>query len=317
LRAQRAVDLVAPDLVKQIDPANPAWTPQHPKWHIVLDFVKSDLRKDVAPVLRASATRTNQAAAREYAAHAQDADMDALTQYLASLEGARYVAFQNELRSLSSQAQAAMMAQEAIAEDEPSEAVLKRRQRLLALGYDSRIAADGHGPPRGSSAPGSSTMIDIIARREGNALDTLYSEYESFLPGFEAFTQSTTAKRFFAACEPALRTSEALSGVEAAEFAEAEQANYEQRWRAFYGPPVRGSGRVTTVVRSGSSGLITTRQTTYDGGQQVRESAALQCEQREDANYSRTHHSPNDPNYQVALKAIQNTCRSEQGLAPL
>jgi hypothetical protein len=159
--------------------------------------------------------------------------------------------------------------------------------------------------------------MDNTARREGTALDTLYNEYEAHLAGFETFTQSATAKRFFAACEPALRTSRALSGVAASQFADAEQANYEPRWRAFYGPPVRGSGRVTTVVRTGPISVISTHQALYNDSQSARETAAIQCEQRENANFGRTHRSTSDANSQAALKNIQNICRSEQNLPPL
>ena len=106
--------------------------------------------------------------------------------------------------------------------------------------------------------------MESVARREGNALDTLYSEYEGYLPGFVAFTQSALAKRYFSAIEPALRTSVALSSTAPVDFAETEQANYEQRWRGYYGPPFRGAVHVTTVVRTGSA--ITTRQVIYNSG---------------------------------------------------
>jgi hypothetical protein len=316
--AQRTIDLVAPDLVKQLDPANPAWTPQHPKWHVVLEFVKSDLRKDAPSALRASAARTNQATAREYASHAQDAEMEALMQYLNSPEGARYISFQNELRSISNQALDSLMAQESITTEKPSDTVLKHRQQMLSLSFDARVAADGGGPSLGPSSPGSPSILDNTARREGTALDTLYNEYETFLPGFESFSRSTAAKRFFAASEPALRTSRALSNAAAGEFADVEESNYQQRWRAFYGPPVRGSSRVTTVVRSGSTGLISTRQLLYNDSQQVRETAALQCEQRENSTYTQTHRSAlSQIDTQAALKALQNNCRREQNLPPL
>jgi hypothetical protein len=316
--AQRTVDLVASDLVKQLDAANPAWTPQHPKWHMVLEFVKADLQKDAPSALRASAARTNQATAREYASHAQDSEMDALMQYLNSPEGARYISFQSELRSISNQALDSLMAQEAITAEKPGDGVLKHRQLMLSLSFDARFAEDGGGPAAGPSAPGSPPVLENTARREGTALDTLYNEYEAFLPGFAAFTQSKTARRFFAACEPALRTRAALSSVAVNEFADAEEANYLQRWRAYYGPPVRGSSRVTTVVRSGSTGVISTRQLLYNDSQPVRESAALQCEQRENAAYARSHRSASSQiDSQATLKALQNDCRREQGLPPL
>ena len=315
--AQRTVDLIAPGLVKQLDPANPAWTPQQPKWHAVLEFVKADLRKDVQPALRASALRSGQAAAHEYASHAQDTDMEALLNFLNSQDGARYIAFQNELRSISNQALESLMAQEPVTSEEPSGAVLKRREQLLSLGIDSRIAVDGGGAPRGPSSPGSSTILENAARREGTALDTLFSEYEASLPGFIAFTQSATAKHLFTAAEPALRMSMAQSSIAADDFADTELTNYGPRWVAFYGPPVRGSGRVTTVVRAGPIGVVSTRQVNYDGGRVAREAAAIQCEQREDANYTRAHPRTSEINSQAALKGIQNTCRSEQNLPPL
>jgi hypothetical protein len=315
--AQRTVDLIAPDLVKQLDPSNPAWTPQQPKWHTVLEFVKADLRKDVQPALRASALRSGQAAAHEYASHAQDADMETLLKFLNSQDGARYIAFQNLLRSIASQALESLMAQEPVTSAEPSEAVLKRREQLLSLGIDSQIAADGGATPRSPSSSGTSTILENTARREGTALDTLFSEYEASLPGFIAFTQSSTAKHFFTAAEPAIRMSAAQSSIAAGDFAEAELTNYAPRWVAFYGPPVRGTGRVTTVVRAGSIGVVSTRQVNYDGGRVPREAAAIQCEQRESANYTRTHPRTSEINSQAALKAIQNTCRGEQNLPPL
>ena len=315
--AQRTVDLIAPDLVKQLDPANPAWTPQQPKWQSVLEFVKADLRKDVQPALRASALRSAQAAAHEYASHAQDSDMDAMLKFLNSQDGSRYIAFQSELKSISNQALESLMAQEPITPESPSDAVLKRREQLLSLGIDSRIAVDGGGTPRSPSSPGSSTILENTARREGTALDALFSEYESSLPGFIAFTQSTTAKHFFTAAEPALRMNMAQSSIAAGDFADAELRNYAPRWVAFYGPPVRGSGRVTTVVRAGSMGVVSTRQVTYDGGRLAREAAAIQCEQREDANYTRAHPRTSEINSQAALKAIQNACRNEQQVPPL
>jgi hypothetical protein len=311
------VDLIAPGLVKQLDPANPAWTPQQPKWHSVLEFVKADLRKDVQPALRASALRSGQAAAHEYAAHAQDTDMEALLKFLNSQDGARYIAFQSELRSISNQALESLMAQEPVTSEEPGDAVLKRREQLLSLAIDSRIAVDGGGTPRGPSGPGSSTILENTARREGTALDTLFSEYEASLSAFIAFTQSPTARHFFIAAEPALRMSTAQSSIAASDFADTELTNYGPRWVAFYGPPVRGSGRVTTVVRAGSIGIVSSRQVNYDGGRVPREAAAIQCEQREDANYTRSHPRTSEINSQAALKAIQNTCRGEQNLPPL
>jgi len=52
--------------------------------------------------------------------------------------------------------------------------------------------------------PGSVTVAENAARREGVVLDALFAEYEPFLPQFQSFTDSNTAKHFFSAVEPAL-----------------------------------------------------------------------------------------------------------------
>jgi hypothetical protein len=125
------------------------------------------------------------------------------------------------------------------------------------------------------------------------------------------------AKRFFVDAGPALRVNRAESSIAIGQFADAELTNYGPRWAAFYGPPARASGRVTTVTRVGSVGIVSSRQVNFDGGRVARESAAIQCEQRENANYSRTHPRMSEINTQAALKNIQNTCRGEQSLPPL
>jgi hypothetical protein len=315
--SQKTIDLIAPDLVKALDAANPAWTPQQPKWHAVLEFVKSDLRKDVQPALRASNRHSGQAAAHQYAAHAMEADMEGLQAFLDSADGAKYIAYQNELRSIANQAYESLMAQEEVTPEKVTDAVLKRREQLLSLGIDSIIATEGRATPQAPATPGASTIIENAARREGTALDTLYSEFETSLPSFVAFTQSTMAKRFFVDAGPALRVNRAESSIAIGQFADAELTNYGPRWAAFYGPPARASGRVTTVTRVGSVGIVSSRQVNFDGGRVARESAAIQCEQRENANYSRTHPRMSEINTQAALKNIQNTCRGEQSLPPL
>jgi hypothetical protein len=311
------VDMIAPDLVKQLDAANPAWTPQQPKWHPVLEFVKADLRKDVQPALGGWAIRSSRAAAHEYAAHAQDADIEAMLTFLNSLDGSRYIAFQSQLRSISNQAFESLMAQEPITSAEPSDSVLKRREQLLALGIDSKLPGLGGANALDPANPGSAAMIENVARREETALDILFSEYQASLASFAAFNESSTAKHFFSAADPALRMGKAQESIAVSEFANTELTNYGPRWEAFYGPPVRASGRVTTVARAGSVSVVSTRQVNYDGGRVAREAAAIQCEQRENANYTRMHARASEINSQAALKDIQTNCRSEQSLPPL
>jgi hypothetical protein len=97
---QRTVDDAAPDLVQALDPDNARWTPANAKWHSVLEFVKADLRRDVQTALRRSASEMSRVTAQQYAARADEADLDAVLAFLGSGDGARYLAFESEVRHI-------------------------------------------------------------------------------------------------------------------------------------------------------------------------------------------------------------------------
>ena len=109
---QRTVDDAAPDLVRSLDPDNPNWTPANGRWHSVSEFVKADLRRDVHFAIRASAAQAADITARDYATRASDSDLNGLSAFLATPEGARYIAFQNEIRPLLYATLSALYAQE-------------------------------------------------------------------------------------------------------------------------------------------------------------------------------------------------------------
>ena len=312
----RTVDEAAPDLVKSIDPDNGLWTPANGRWRSVSDFVKSDLRRDVQTALRASAAQISQIAARQYAVRANDADMDALSAFLATPEGTRYIAFQNEIRPLLYAALASVQAQEPLPENTASEHVLSQRRQLLYMALEYRIMKDGGAPTSSQLQPGSKTVLENAVLREGATLDTLLYEYEPFLPALQTFTDSTTAKHFFVAVEPALRTQLALSSAATTDFAELEFGKYLQRWRGFYGP-MRVTTRTTVIIRGRVVYISHTVTSRILPGVQSPEAMAIQCEKSEEAVYQATHRSA-DYNVRAAgLKAIQNRCRAEQRLPPL
>jgi hypothetical protein len=95
LLIQRTINDAAPDLVKALDPDNGKWTPANARWHSVLEFVKVDLRRDAQTTLRISASQISQETAEQYAARADEADMDAVLAFLGSGDGARYMALQS------------------------------------------------------------------------------------------------------------------------------------------------------------------------------------------------------------------------------
>jgi hypothetical protein len=312
----RTVDEAAPDLVKSIDPDNGLWTPANGRWRSVSDFVKADLRRDVQTALRSSAAQVSRVAARQYALRANEADMDALSAYLTTADGTRYIAFQNEIRPLLYAALASVQAQEPPPEKTASEHVLSQRRQLLFMALEYRIMKDGGGPPSSLLQPGSNTVLENAVLREGATLDTLVYEYEPFLPSLQTFTDSTTAKHFFVAVEPALRTQLALSGAATTDFAEQEFGKYLQRWRGFYGP-MRVTTRTTVIIR-GRAVLISHSVTSRVlPGVQSPEAMAIQCERSEEAVYQATHRSVDYNVRAAAMKAIQNRCRAEQRLPPL
>jgi len=319
---RRTVDDAAPDLVKALDPDNGNWTPANYRWHMVSEFVKTDLRRDVQPALRASTLQVAQIAAREYAARANDADMDAVTAFLNTPEGSRYIAFQNEIRPLLYAARSAVEAQEPPPETTPTEQEFRHRRQLLSLTLEYRIAKENgtSAPASIGLLPGSTTVVENTVRREGTALDALYNEYEYSLPAFQAFTDAATSKHFFVAVEPALRTQLALSSTATTDFAESEYEMYFTRWRAYYGPGVWVRTRNTVLIRGRTvyvSNMTTTHFANTPGSQQP-ELMAIQCEQREENMYQMAHRFASDyPSRTAAYKDIQNRCRAEQHLPPL
>jgi hypothetical protein len=314
---QRTVDDAAPDLVQALDPDNASWTPANAKWHSVLEFVKADLRRDVQTELRRSAGELSRATAQQFAARAEEADLDAVLTFLVSGNGARYRALESEVRHIVYDALDSLLAQEPVPDETPSAATLRRRQELLSLTLDYHIVKDGGGPPPSDLYAGSAAVADYSARHDGLALDALIDEYEPYLPQFHAFTDSPTAKKLFRALEPAMRTYMALSSAETTNFAEMELDKYFARWRAVYGPPTKSAVSTTVMIRGRMVTISQTTQMAINAAGSP-EGMAIACEQREDNLYQNAHRSSADNNAQAAaLRAIQNRCRSEQRLPPL
>lgn len=316
LQINRTVDEAAPDLVKAIDPDNAQWNPANGRWHLVSEFVKADLHRDAQSALRSSTARASQTSASYYASRASDADMAALSTYLNSAEGARYIAFQNEIRPLLYETMSSILAQEPMDESTPTEQALAERRQLLHLALEYGITKNGGVTASPALQPGSDTVLENAARREGATLDTMYSEYGPSLPAIQSFADSALGKRFFVAVEPAWRSQMALSSAVTTDFAEQEFDKYLQRWRGFYGPMrvttrsyVMILGRVVTITNTTASRIVS--------GTQSPEAMAIQCEQRETSQFQRTHRLTDNNARTAALKDIQNRCRAEQRLPPL
>ena len=243
--------------------------------------------------------------------------MEALLRFLETPDGTRYIAFQNEIRPLLYTTLASLMAQDPMPEEVPTDLILRQRKELLSMALEYRVVKDGGRTSTTELRPGSVTVAENAARREGVVLDALFAEYEPFLPRFQLFTDSNTAKHFFLAVEPALRTERALSSTATTDFAEQEFDRYVQRWRAIYGPPMRVTTRTTISIRGRLVSIAHSTQSTVTAGGSP-ERMAIECEQRDAGAYQQAHRNSRDGNAQATdLKAIQNRCRAEQRLPPL
>src|ERR1700689_2039521 len=87
---QRTVDDAAPDLVQALYTDNASWTPANAKGHSVLEFVKADLRRAVQTALRRSGSEMSRVTAQQFAARADEADLDAALTFLGSGDGASW-----------------------------------------------------------------------------------------------------------------------------------------------------------------------------------------------------------------------------------
>jgi hypothetical protein len=316
LQLRRTVDDAAPDLVKAIDPENRLWTPANGRWRSVSDFVKADLRGDVGAALQSSTARISRTSASMYAARSNDADLTALSAFLNSPDGARYVAIQSAIRPLLYSALTAIEAQEPMTENVATDDVLAQRRQFLRLALEYQIARNVPASLTSELQPGSDTVLENAIRREGNTVDTLMYEYGSALSSIQSFTDSDMAKRFFAAVEPAMLNQLWMSSVVTTDFAEQEFDKYLLRWRGYYGP-MRTSTSTTVVIRGRTVLVVNAMTTRIRPGVQSPEAMAIQCEQRDGAIYQATHRTADAHAMAAGLRDVQNRCRAEQRLPPL
>jgi hypothetical protein len=316
LQLRRTVDDAAPDLVKAIDPENSLWTPANGRWRSVSDFVKADLRADVGVALQSSTARISRTSASMYAARSNDADLAALSAYLNSPDGARYVAIQSAIRPLLYSALTAIQAQEPMTENVARDDVLAQRRQFLRLALEYQIARNVPASLTSELQPGSDTVLENAIRREGNTVDTLMYEYGSALSSIQSFTDSDMAKRFFAAVEPAMLNQLSMSSIVTTDFAEQEFDKYLLRWRGYYGP-MRTTTSTTVVIRGRTVLVVNATTTRIRPGVQSPEAMAIQCEQRDGAIYQATHRAADAHAMAAGLRDVQNRCRAEQRLPPL
>jgi hypothetical protein len=310
--SNRRAELMAPYLVRQIDPANPSWNSQNPKWNFLLQLVVSDIRSDVQ--LSHTAADIAQATAREYSAHADEADIDALIQYLHTPQGIRYIEFQGAVNAIYVSALKSLMKQESMPAEPPNDVTLKERRQLLGLSFAviTQVADLGSqsDPSVSAVAP---MLVENAAARGGVALDRLSQKYGSDVAGFVAFTESALGRRFFAAYAPALRAGTSATQQVAKNFAALEESKYMNRWRQAYGvAPTSSPPAQAMPVHLGPPKMVP------DGAKDPVELAAMQCESKANSEYVRSHKPLPDTDTQyAALISIRDKCRADLKLPPM
>jgi formylglycine-generating enzyme len=240
---QRA-KLLAPYFLKQLDPSNPNWSPNHPKWPGLAEIVASDVRSDLAQSL-ARRAEGDKELVRDFSARILDADLATVFAFLSTDEGKRYAEFQRRVEPLVQSGMQALARNDVAPSGSIPESVMKARQRVLALSSSSMFTQSQYEEAKRqnldiSGFAGHSILIAAIAQRRGAELDQIVSDYGRDIPSFVSFALSAAAKRAYAALTTASET-QAKATLDAAKaFAESEQAKNLSHWRDIYQSTVAG-----------------------------------------------------------------------------
>lgn len=205
-------DLFAALQMRMIAPSDPNWNRSNPRWVALFKTVRQDLRRDLEPALQVSMATGVRELAGTLESHVTPADVRELLAFYRSDKGQRYVAFQQRLGAIQTQAitqlSAALLGAGANPppSDAPSEDRLEARRHLLANSWTSLVAgamSPEAGSPQSTQQPDtktfSSAMLDVVAKTHGPEVDALEKDYAKDLPQFEAFHQSSATKSLLSA----------------------------------------------------------------------------------------------------------------------
>jgi formylglycine-generating enzyme required for sulfatase activity/ankyrin repeat protein len=247
------VSMMAPYFLKKLDPGNPDWNSRHPKWPTMQALVEKGLLDEISERPTAAERNIETVYIREYAAKMTPGELQVLTDYLATPEGKRYVAFEYEVEAVYNEGLRALQSNQPMPHQEASDAIQKQRLRLLALSTstmvamaDYEIAQKQHGDISGFQAI--PIMMQAASSYKGSELDALWVRYSRDVPGFASFSESAASKRHFAGMAASQTATMPLLTGQIEAFAKAVEAKHMAQWQQAYQEQVQKPNQVTQAA---------------------------------------------------------------------
>jgi ankyrin repeat protein len=189
------VDDVALMMTKNLAPQDPSWNPQNPKWPILLNTIRGDLRADLSARLAVSLNDAQGVWNQAFRASLSEDDMRQLLTFFRSEQGRRYIQLQRQLGALVTRAILEMLQDPAGAlantpetRDPHSDLLnLSIAIQTARAGLKTSTAANAANDPKGSPLE---SMIAMTVRLHEAELTQLQTTYQRDLAAFTAFNRS-------------------------------------------------------------------------------------------------------------------------------
>ena len=239
------------NVVHNIAPQDPLWTPANPRYVAMFKVVQGDLDRDLQPILLQQRASGEQLLHSLLASHLSDTQVTQLLQFLRTPAGARYMMFQQRLNGIVSQglSQALLAALtggagDPASHDVGSPALLAERLRVLKLSYVtllSNTAAPGSQAARTEANPQledpMTSVLSVVAGLHGPEIDQIRAAYQTDLERFADFHRSAALQALLAVFRaPDLPKEAPGNGDQAALQAALQRsvATHSAAWKAAY-----------------------------------------------------------------------------------
>jgi formylglycine-generating enzyme required for sulfatase activity len=177
-----------------------------------------------------------------------DADLNQLSTFLKTPQGARYAAFQIQLDAIYVAGIQSLQANQPRPGGTATDAVQKQRLQLLVLANSTMIAQAQYDAAKRDNTDISGfgavpILMQAVVAFEGSELDALATRYAADIPAFTSFNQSATAKNHFAAMAAAQAVTVPLFSAEIERVVKSVEANHMAQWQHAYQEQVQSPAR--------------------------------------------------------------------------
>jgi formylglycine-generating enzyme required for sulfatase activity/ankyrin repeat protein len=240
--------LLAHHFLKKLDPTNPNWSESNPKWPAMQALVEKDLFAELSSAPSPAAQNIETLLVHAYAAKMSDTDLNQLSTFLKTPQGARYAAFQIQLDEIYVAGVKSLQANQPRPGGTATDAVQKQRLQLLVLTNSTMIAQAQYDAAKRDNTDISGFgalpfLIEAVATFKGSELDALATRYAADIPAFTSFNQSVTAKNHFAAMAVAQAATVPLLSAEIERAVKSLEANHMAQWQHAYQEQVQSPAR--------------------------------------------------------------------------